>query len=546
VNCPNELTLAMYGDGELAADDTATIDAHLTGCAACRSQLAALRAESALITAALVGEVEPVGVPTFRRPLSRAALTLATAGFLLAATLVSAAPSLLGNLLPASVTRFNPFDISLLFDLAVRAAIYVVQHGGDLMISVAETASVAVVVGLLAWAVFVLRKRASGPLLVSTLLCVVALQPAPSEALEIRGEKDHGNVFVPAGETIDDTLIALGETVEINGDVTGDLIAFGRRITIHGRVGGQVLTGGQAVTIAGEVEGSVIGGGETFDVISPRIGGNLYGFGQTVSVSATSQIEQNAIVGAERANVMAAIGRDVIGFANEMDLGSTVGGSLTAFATHVTLLASTRIAGNVHTHGMKEDHLTISPGAVIGGEVKSEVQEMPDELSEYRSAGFYVAQLLRFAMAFVTGALLLAIVPGLRDPGLDSTRDTLIAGGYGLLALVATPIIVVLVAVTVIGIPIAAMAFVLWLLGIYLAKIVIAHFIGERITAASGTNVHFTVALALGLLLVIFVINLPFVGGVLNFLLTICGIGVLILFVRDWLRDDGAYGEQAS
>jgi hypothetical protein len=42
--------------------------------------------------------------------------------------------------------------------------------------------------------------------------------------------------------------------------------------------------------------------------------------------------------------------------------------------------------------------------------------------------------------------------------------------------------------------------------------------------------------LAVGLLLVIVAVNLPFVGGLFNFLMTIAGLGLLVLFLRDRWR----------
>jgi anti-sigma factor RsiW len=532
--CPTELELSVYADGAATADTTAAIEAHLAMCPTCPGRLATLRAEAGLVAAALTEEDELIRVPAFQRPSSRGAFAAAATCFVLAAALVTAAPALLDFSVPAPLTWFDPFDVGTLVDLAVRAAIFLVPRGGAIMTSLVETAAAAAIIGFVVWIAVSLRKR-RGPLMLSVLACAVVSLPAPVQALDIR-RADNGSVLIRADETIQDTLIALGETVEVNGDVEGDLIAFGRRVIVRGRVGGLVLTGAQNVTIEGEVGGSLIGFAQSLNVASRRIGGNLFGFGATIEP--VQNVEGNAVVFAERTNLTGAIGRDVFGFAEQIEVGSTVGGSLTAFANRLNLLATARITANLTAHLPDEDRLTVSPGAVIGGEVETRIRERHDERSEYTSAGYYVAQALRYAAAFLTGLVLLALVPRLRQASLNDMPQALVAGGVGVVTLVAVPIIAVLVAITIIGIPIAVLAVLLWLAAIYLAKIVLAHGIGARILDASSSTRHFAVALALGLVLVLLAVEVPFIGGLLNFLLTICGLGLLVLFAWRAVRRD--------
>jgi cytoskeletal protein CcmA (bactofilin family) len=463
---------------------------------------------------------------------------------MLAAALVSAAPALLDWSLPTPIAWLNPFDTPRLTDLTVSIVIFLAEHGDAIMTSIAETAAAAAIMGFVAWIAFVAGRSRQGPLLLACVLCAIVVLPVPSQALEIRRE-DNGNVLIAADETIADTLIAAGETVEVNGNIEGDLIAVGRRVVIRGRVGGVVLTVAQTVTIDGEVEGSVFGFGQTLNVSPARIGRNLFGVGESINAGQRMNIEENAVVFAQRASFAGPVGRDVLGFAEEIEVGSTVGGTLTAFADRVTLLAPARIAGDVNAHIPQEDHLTISPSAEVGGELTIDIRGGPERPNQYATGRFYLIQVLWFAAAFVTGVILLALLPSLRRASLRSVGNALVASGFGLVTLVAVPIIAVLVAVTIIGIPVAMLGLLLWLAGLYLAKVVLAHVIGARLVDMSGNPRHFAVALAIGLLLVMVAVNLPFIGGLLNFVLTICGLGLLVLFVWRTFRDEPPPGEAA-
>lgn len=535
MTCPSELNLSMYADGELRGAEVSVTEAHLSRCAMCRARLDGLRTEVAVVTAALAHEMEQVSVPAFEGPVSHGALAAAAAFLLVGAALVSAMPVLIAVSLPAPLTWLNPLDGRDLADLAWRVVLYLADHGGAIMTGIAEAAAAAVVVGLVTWTVFGLRSSRPGPLLLVSLATAVVVLPAPAEAFEIR-RGDDGDVLIPADETITDTLIAFGETIEVNGDVEGDLLAFGRRVVIRGRVGGQVFTAARAVTLDGEVGGSVLGFAQTVDVSSARIGGNLYGFGNTINASDRMSIGRNAMLFAQHASIAGPVGHDLLGFGEEIEIADTVGGSVTAYARRVILLAPARVAGDVSVHVPREESLTVSPGAVIDGELTTDIRQKMEDESDYTTGGFYLAQVLRFGAAFTTGVILLALVPRLRRVSLDTVRTGLVAGAFGIVTLVATPIIAVLVAVTVVGIPVALLSLLLWLAGLYLAKIVLAHFIGRRFMEALGRPAHFALALAVGLLLVLVVVNLPFVGGLLNFVLTVCGLGVLVLFLWRMLR----------
>ena len=83
-----------------------------------------------------------------------------------------------------------------------------------------------------------------------------------------------------ADETINDTLLAMGQTVSIDGNINGDLLAFGQEVTVRGNVTGNLITGAQTITIEGTVGGSVIGGGRDLSLANARVGRDLYGFAQ--------------------------------------------------------------------------------------------------------------------------------------------------------------------------------------------------------------------------------------------------------------------------
>jgi hypothetical protein len=87
------------------------------------------------------------------------------------------------------------------------------------------------------------------------------------------------------------------------------------------------------------------------------------------------------------------------------------------------------------------------------------------------------------------------------------------------------PIIMILLAITVIGIPLTVILFFAWVAAIYFAKIILAAIIGNMIFK-QGKGLFVT--LVVGLLIVFVMINLPLIGGFFHLLITLLGVGLII------------------
>jgi len=535
----------MYVDEAITAAERARLDDHLATCDACSRVVAALGDEAEALRCALRKEESTVPIPAFRRPdVRRGPLAAAAVLIALASSSLILVDALRALRVPEPLAWLNPFTPSNVVNLVLDALVFVAMEGRSMWISAIEIAGAAVVVALVvAAALAAARRIGSGAAVFSAALAALAFS-TQSEALEIR--RAEGVVSVAADETIDDTLIALGEEIEIDGTITGNLIAFGRRVVIRGAVEGQLVTGARSVEIAGRVDGSVLGGAETLILASGAIAGDLYGFARELTVSREAAIDGNGIVFASNAMIAGTIGRDLHGFAAEAEATGTVRGDFVAHAATLRVRSPARIEGDLIAHVSDEDAVSVSPGTVAG-DVQTRVRDDfrgPGPRGADRGTGSFLAgQAVRFGAAFVTGLILLWLVPPLARMSIDTAGESVTAAGVGLVALVAVPIIALMTAITLIGLPVALLAILAWLVALYLAKIVVAHFIGRRIFEAAGRPAHFALALLVGLLAVLVAINIPFVGLLINFVLTITGLGMIVVLIWGLFQDRSVFAD---
>jgi hypothetical protein len=531
MTCPSPIVHSMYADGALPAREALRLERHAAGCLPCRARIEALRDESAVLRSALRYADDLAPIPRFVPPPRARDFVVLIASVVLIAGFSKAFWSTVAAAIPSEIGWLDPLKSGALFDGVVDVMSFIVFEGAAMWTATLNFIGAGLVLAFMAWLVFsTVRQRAFVGLAASLLAVVVAL-PSIGHALEIRHNDDNGPVVVAADETINDTLIAAGESVTIDGNINGDLFAFGGAVTVRGNVAGNLVTGAQRVTIEGTVGGSVLGGAEELSLDNARIGRDLYGFGNEVRLASTANVAGNAIAGGETVAIDGRVGVDLKGFGSNVSVSGAVEGDVDGFGRTVRVESTARVGGNVTGHVDSAGDLTVADGATVGGSVNEQLVEREQRRNEYRTFGYYFGQVIRLAGAFVTGLLLLWLFPVLRDVSLPNPVAVLRSAGIGLAAAVTLPVAALLVCFTIIGIPLGLLTFIVGAIGLYFSKAVIAQIIGRGVLRDRMPPPHYAMTLFVGLALVIVAINLPWIGGLANLALTLVGFGVIVSLV---------------
>jgi cytoskeletal protein CcmA (bactofilin family) len=516
----------MYADDALPPEQAAATALHLRGCSACSAKVAALRAERVALRAALETDEAFAKIPVFVPPARSRDLLVLTLGVLAVAAVAGAFWTAVAQAIPSGLHWLNPFQSGELAERAIAFIAFFLNEGTTMLTSALNLVAATLAVALLAWTTLSLaRGRGSAALLVSLLVAAVAL-PRPGHAIELR--RGDGVITVAADETIDDSLIAAGQTVAIDGTVNGDLLAFGRTVTIRGNVMGNVITAAESVTIEGTVTGDILGAGRGVTLRGTRVGRNFFGFGRDLDVDASADVAGNALTFGDTMHIDGRIGKDLKSFGNSVLVSGNVQRDFEAYASEVSVLPSGRIGRNVTAHVEADDKLQIAQGATIGGATNRQIVAREHRSNRYLTTGFYVGQVVRMGAAFLTGLLLLWAFPVLRTLPLPTAGAALRSGGIGLVAAVVMPIAAILACITIVGIPIGILTLVIGAIGLYFGKTVIAQLIGRALFQSPAGPPHYAATLIAGLAIVIIAINLPIVGGIVNFVLTVLGFGMIV------------------
>lgn len=543
--CPSELVLAEYADGALTEDTASELEKHFELCKPCRQRTAALKAENRLLIQSLQGIDEREMEQEPEREASTQLVTMGLSAAVLTgvAILLRAGFGLIRNLdLPPGLDGLNPMTLSGQLNWLANGFFYILEEGDSILKSLVNRASLAILSLLIMGGLVGLTRLKIRSAAVLGLVSLMLAFVVPAYAVDIRkAEQGRTSVLVGPEETVNDTLMAFGETVEIKGTVAGDLIAFARQVTVRGSVQGNVIAFALRIDVAGNVDGGVFMFGQSVQA-NGRIGRDLWGIGGLVTVGRDIRMDNNAVLFGGNASIDGDVGRDAMAFVGSLDVGSKIGRDLSFRGERLLVRAPSTIGRDLNSMTRSEKAVTIEPGVTIAG--KKTVAFLKSPESRYSTFDFYMKQALRICAAFVTGLLLFWLFPAISRVSISNVRSLLTSGGVGFLALVAIPAASVLLAITLIGLPIAVIAFALWLVCLYLAKIVVAKYIGGAIVSSGGKR-SAALALLAGLIIVILAVNLPYIGGVFNFLLSLIGLGTLVLTiyrVSGW----GSRSEQAN
>lgn len=348
--------------------------------------------------------------------------------------------------------------------------------------------------------------------------------PSSAQAAEFRYDEE-GTVQVAEDESIDDTVFLAGETVIVAGVVQGDVFAAAERVEVTGTIHGNLYCAGESIRIAGEVSGNVHAAGQTVEV-DARVNGSSFVAGQDVTTTEGSELSRGGFLAGETVLAKGRVGRDLYFAAETMEVTGNVVRSVHGYAAQFRVGPGASIEENIVVTVPSEDAAKIDDAAAVKGAKIVEIA--PDhEPQPFSQLGFYLGILIKTLALLLFGVVAVALFPSLRPPAPESSNEALRQAGIGFLVLLATPVAVLLVAVTLIGIPVAIVLAIAYALLLYASTLVVADLAGQRLAVLGrGGQVLRT---GFSLLVILLLMELPFVGPVLHFLVHIFGMGCLAM-----------------
>lgn len=244
----------------------------------------------------------------------------------------------------------------------------------------------------------------------------------------------------------------------------------------------------------------------------------------------------------------AKVNGDVILLGGQVSISGMVSGDLNMFGGSASLRDTAVIEGNaVVTSSVlnQADGATIN-GKVIEGTNLPNGFIIPDkanpEVNSTGNNGSTILSLFGKALSIIFVSIITAILAmlaalffphSMQRTANALVENSLLAGGAGLLTVIAAPIVIVLLTITLILIPVSVIAILALVLAAFLGWITVGMELGNRLAQVFKTKWHIAVSAGLGTLILTLIMDtvgrIPCIGWTLVFVVSTLGLGAVIL-----------------
>lgn len=368
-------------------------------------------------------------------------------------------------------------------------------------------------------------------LLFSLVAAISIAVPLKGVALDLQTAADFA---LPSNGVIEAQTALYANSAQLDGVAADDLFILAQKIVMNGEAHSDAWFAASEITVSGKIARHLRVAGQTAS-ISGELGGDLTAFSSTLQVTTNATIRGRLDAMAQQASLEGVFNEDVRVMATSITLAGSYGGNVRIIGQDIVVMPGTRIAGDlIYTSGKE---LFLDQSIVLGGKLRRQITERAARAgwSDYvQAAGLHAA---KAGAALLAGLAFLALFPFYTARATRQVQRSIFrCGAIGGLAFVATPVLAIALAISLIGLPLALIALAAYGSLLYLGKIAVALAIGSvalRANHVSGGFAQIAKMLVVGLVVIYALTFIPSFGGTIGLLIGIIGLGGLVSALVD-------------
>ncbi len=375
---------------------------------------------------------------------------------------------------------------------------------------------------------------------ITKIILFLALVFLPIGAAKAMDTKTGDSIYIAKDEIVSGNLYAAGNTITVDGNINGDLIAAAQTININGRIEGDIIVAAQNININGEVGGNVRVAG-TAITLNNSVARNVTIFGANVVLGNNSNV-----------------GWDVFAMGSVLEARGNINGGLSGNAGKA--LISGKIGKDINlTLGKNNanESLIIAPETIIGGnliytaknpaQISDKIniggkieQKIPQTKDVNWLAVWSLAKTYSIFSTLVVGLVLIFLgkkaIPKTINKIKEKSFHALVPG---LIIMFILPPLALLLAFTLIGIPLALIVLIWWFIALYVSKIFTAVFVGQLIfkKLIKKDDEQLIWSLIIGVFVCWLLFAIPFVGWIISLIAIWLGLGGFWYYASNQFRN---------
>lgn len=331
-------------------------------------------------------------------------------------------------------------------------------------------------------------------------------------------------VTIAKNEVVNGNVFVTGEKIEILGTVNGDVYAAGGNILVDGEINGDLIAAGGNINVKGEVNQDVrLAGGQIG--IDARVGGRI------------TALSGNLSVGSETSAL------SLVTAAGNVDIAGTIEENVDAAVGNISLSNGAQVGGDL-TYWSEDNARVSSEASVSGTIVKRLTPKFAKDNEAARQAMNGVAQgmnlyfsLSSLLTTFVIGFVFIRLFPNFTKRVTEQiSKNFANSLLVGFLTVILAPAVILVLILTIIGIPLSIVLGFIFVLYLYIARIFGMAALGEKLLHLGKQKQNPYWAFTIGLVAYYMLSFIPFIGGLTKFVVMLVGIGAVIISNKNFYK----------
>jgi predicted acyltransferase (DUF342 family) len=358
---------------------------------------------------------------------------------------------------------------------------------------------------------------------IALLLSVVLAKPANA------AEFHFTDYTLEKEQTVNNNVYVFTTDSQVNGVIQGDLLVFAENVNISGAVTGDVYAFGSNITFTGNVYGNFFAFGNN-ENIKGNISGNLYTIGNTVNYD--GQVGRDLTNISMQGNISGTIMDDIRVVAQQANIDADIKGEATVIAQKYTI-DKEKVSGEIY------DSETIKSIAKDQGVDLSKTEETKTDYTTTWTDKLLFALFGYVSMGLV-GYILISVTPVKTGRVItkitENPKEFILSFLVGFLALILAPAALVLLTLSLVGIPLGILVFGILMFLVMFGGLWVEVGIGQEILSLFKVNGYRPFkSLAVGRLLTVLISLIPVVGAIYICVLASTATGAFLRMKKEYL-----------
>lgn len=356
-------------------------------------------------------------------------------------------------------------------------------------------------------------------------------------------------VVINESETIDDDLFVGAESIDLSGTVNGSVFAGASIADIKGTIKGDLVLGVGNANISASINGDLYVGAGDVVLSKTTVGGNVIVGSGNLMIDSSSKIGGSLIAGAGSVKNGAEIGRNAMIGAGSIYFDSKVGKEARLGGSNIQLGPNTYITKDL-TYALEDDDSTLmqDPSASIAGSLtrytppinaSREIAKSREDARRFAMMAGRGMLVMSFFGLLLIGLLATYLFPntslGITKQVNEKLGKSL---GIGFLIVVSMLPILFILALTIVGLPLAGLLLLVFWASLTLAKVFASYSLGRFVVRQFNLqNWGKYAVFAVGLVIFYILRAVPGIGIIASILFTWVGLGGMWLYGRSHLKN---------